>query len=180
MFMDNLPIVPCGRPHLVLTLHIKICRVSSIAHEEILLVYNCYRLSCHMVIRCAFLSKAEVFYPSKQHVLWNRRVAIYFWQIRWSRIWFSIKPHYQFPVGKDNNALPEYAWMLYTLLRYFAVNWKRFLAIWLFCTQINSKCENSEFFCDCVVNELKKKMTLLPFAPFWHWITSTKRNHSET
>ena len=69
MFMDNLPIVPCGRPHLVLTLHIKICRVSSIAHEEILLVYNCYRLSCHMVIRCAFLSKAEAFYPSKQHVL---------------------------------------------------------------------------------------------------------------
>ena len=46
--------------------------------------------------------------------------------------------HYQYPLGEDDNALPEYAGLFYTVFGYFVVNWIRCLAIRPFCLQINN------------------------------------------
>ena len=55
--------------------------------------------------------------------------------IRYSRPPFG---SYQHPMDKDDNALQEYAWVLYTLLCCFVVNRVRFVAICPFCLNTNN------------------------------------------
>ena len=49
---------------------------------------------------------------------------------------------------------------------YVALTRRRFLATYPICLKISNKCINNEFFCDCVVSEQKKNVTLQPYAPF--------------
>ena len=67
-----------------------------------------------------------------------------------------LNPPYRYSMDKDDNALPENACILCTVLCYL-VNWIRFQAVWPLCLLINNKCENTFCFCDCVVSQQKKK-----------------------
>ena len=60
--------------------------------------------------------------------------------------WSGIKPHYQHPMGKDDNAPPEYACVLLLCTVLFCSRWIWFQPICLIYLKLNNKCESNSFF----------------------------------
>ena len=87
------------------------------------LAFPVVQIQCAIRVFCRFCNKSL---QKKVCISMLYRPTLFIW----STIWFGIKPHHWYPMGKDDVALPEYACLLCAVLFYSKLI--RFLAICTF------------------------------------------------